>query len=238
MTIPKRIANCPILEALAELRFEPSVPEDAVFGLVYNAVRADFPTVENLPASQIPDFVKNVDPNLKFAPHYKMTKGDFIFQIGPRAVSLSNANKYAGWDVFSKNIYHMIDKMLSANVLKSISRIGLRYINYFPQNIFDSSNLCFSLGEKQLGQFNSTITTEIQDGEFTNVLRVSNNAQLQMQAKQISGSVVDIDTVMAGQIEVDRETLIRVIENAHVAEKKLFFTFLRPDFIETLSPEY
>jgi hypothetical protein len=41
MKLPVSISPCPIVESVTEVRFETTVPEDAVFGLVYQALKAD-----------------------------------------------------------------------------------------------------------------------------------------------------------------------------------------------------
>ena len=51
MKLPVTISPCPIVEAVAEVRFETLVPEDAIFGLVYQTLKTDFPKVETLPVA-------------------------------------------------------------------------------------------------------------------------------------------------------------------------------------------
>jgi len=72
MKLPLKISPCPIVEALLEIRFTTVIHPDAVFGLFYNALKSDFPKVDNLPILQIPDALRATDPNLKYKPLYKI----------------------------------------------------------------------------------------------------------------------------------------------------------------------
>ena len=47
--LPKKITPCPILEAVVELRFDPSVEEGVVTGLVFSQMKGKFPKLERLP---------------------------------------------------------------------------------------------------------------------------------------------------------------------------------------------
>ena len=239
MNIPKRINKCPILEALAEIRFAPSVPSDAVFGLLFNALRSDFPSVEKLPPAELPGFVVSAEPTMMHSPHYRLASDNFVLQIGPRIVSLSVTNGYIGWRIFSQKIKAVFEKVISANVTNDISRFGLRYINFFEDNIFDVSTLVVRLKDTNLGKYSSMVTAEIPEGEFRNVVRVGNNAKVKTnEAKQLSGSIVDIDTFLEGHFQATQQEIVKVLEKAHCVEKQLFFNLLSQEFIESLEPEY
>ncbi len=66
MKLPKRLKRNPILEAIAEVRFLSSVPNDAVIGLVFSSVQDIFGKPENLPILQLPAALREADPNLKY----------------------------------------------------------------------------------------------------------------------------------------------------------------------------
>jgi len=39
--LPKSIETCPIIEAIFEIRFESTVPGDAIFGIIYNEFKTE-----------------------------------------------------------------------------------------------------------------------------------------------------------------------------------------------------
>jgi uncharacterized protein (TIGR04255 family) len=87
---PTKISPCPIIESIVEIRFKTKLIPDAVFGVLYNAFKEDYPGLIKLPILQLPAPVRDSDPNLIFQPHYRLSCKDFLLQIGPRVISLSN----------------------------------------------------------------------------------------------------------------------------------------------------
>jgi len=237
--IPKKISPCPIIEAISEVRFEPLVPTEAIFGFIYKEIQVDYPTVDKLPILQLPDFMRESDPTFTFAPHYKMSNENFIIQVGPRVLSISNINDYIGWPIFSVKIFELLKKILQLGIIGDIQRISLRYINFFENNIFNISNLKYFLRDDFLGQFGSMITVEIPSDGLMNAIRMGNNAEIKIDADHIlKGSILDIDTFRPGPIRPDFSELVNIVEQCHETEKHLFYKILKTDFISGLNPEY
>ena len=101
--LPSRIEKCPLIDALIEFRFEAAIAKSAVFGVIYNLIRNDYRgNVINLPILQIPEQIREVDPNLKFKPLYRIEGDKFIIQIGYDVLSISSKMPYVGWPEFSQ----------------------------------------------------------------------------------------------------------------------------------------
>ncbi len=234
--LPLSINPCPIIEAIFEIRFESSLPGDAIFGIVYNQFKDEFQNVEQLPILQLPAAIRSQDPNLKFSPHYKIKKDNFIIQIGPNVFSLTNVKEYCGWKVFSEKILDTYHKVSELNLIKRHTRTALRYINILPDiNVFEKSNLGINLNDTTLGSNQINFMAEIPHEHGASNLRVINFAEAIFENKPIKGSIVDIDThVQHEKFENFKDT----VECAHSAEKKLFFNLLKKEFIETLNPVY
>lgn len=234
--LPLTIDPCPIIEAIFEIRFDSSLPGDAIFGVVYNQFKDEFQDVEQLPVLQLPAAIRAQDPNLKYTPHYKIKKDNFIIQIGPNVFSLTNLKEYCGWDIFSKKITETYQKLTDLEVIREQSRTALRYINILPDvNIFACSNLDIQLNEEKLGGRQINFTAEIPHSHGISNLKVINFAEAIFNNKAIKGSVIDIDT----QVNIEEfKTFTEAIECAHIAEKELFFNLLEYDFLSTLNPIY
>ena len=232
--LPLTINPCPIIEAIFEIRFDSSLPGDAIFGVVYNQFKDEFQAVEQLPVLQLPAAIRAQDPNLKFTPHYKIKKDNFVIQIGPNVFSLTNLKEYCGWELFSKKIVETYNKLLELGLIHKQFRTALRYINILPNvNIFANSNLDIQLNDEKLGENQINITAEIPYAQGASDLKLINFAETIFDNKAIKGSVVDIDT----HVDLDKfNTFMEAIECAHIAEKKLFFNLLEKDFLSTLSP--
>lgn len=239
MDIPTKITPCPIVEAIAELRFVTNLPDDAVFGVIYNKFHNEFGKPDKLPVLQLPDAIRSQDPNLIYVPHYKFHKGDYIMQVGPKVLSLANVKEYVGWDKFSDKIKETFEKLSELEIVDRIERFGLRYINLFADiNIYEKSMLQIQLEDKNLSKNDNNLTIVMKTGDFASKLIMVNNAQVKLQIpdKTTKGSIIDIDVSLENKIKF--ENVNEKIENAHREEKKLFFSLLNPAFLKTFNPEY
>ncbi len=193
--LPIKIDPCPIIEAIFEIRFESSLPGDAIFGIIYNQFKDEFQPVEQLPILQLPAAIRAQDPNLKFSPHYKIKKDNFIIQIGHNVFSLTNVKEYCGWEQFSEKIINTYNKLTDLNLINKQLRVALRYINIFSDiNIFSNSNLDIQLNDKNLGDNKINFTGEIPYEQGASNLKLINFAEAIYENQVIKGSVVDIDT--------------------------------------------
>ncbi|NJY61437.1 TIGR04255 family protein [Salinimicrobium sp. CDJ15-81-2] len=234
MKLPKRIDPCPIVDALVEIRFSTKINSNAVFGLIYNSLQPEFESVENLPIQQLPEPVRSSDPNLRFKPHYRVKSENFIVQIGPDVLTISSHPNYLGWTRFSEEIYRILSKVEQVGIINKVSRIGIRYINFFQEDVFKLVNLNVNLGEKPVKYNNTVVRTEFDQGDFRSTLQIANNAN--MNGK--SGSIIDIDTFISFDTNNFFEKKEDLINTGHQKEKELFFSLLKEDFLKTLKPIY
>lgn len=234
MTLPINISPCPILDALLEVRFSSKINSNAVFGLIYNVLQSDFGKVESLPILQLPDVVRASDPNFKYKPHYRISNNNFVIQIGPDVLAISSFPKYVGWDLFSKTIFDILQKIEKVGIINKIERVGIRYVNFFENSIFDKINLKVCIGTENILYKNTVVRTEIEQGDFNSTLQIANNA---INGAKI-GSIIDIDTFTISNLDSFFDNKIDVINNGHTKEKELFYSLLQHDFLNTLNPKY
>ena len=122
--LPKKISPCPIKEVICEIRFHSNLPEEAIFGVLYSKLQTEYTKVERLPILQLPQVVRSQDPNLNYAPHYKLSNKNTIILIGPKVFSLANVGEYVGWHHFSNTIYKTHEKVKDV-VISNIQRVSL-----------------------------------------------------------------------------------------------------------------
>lgn len=238
MKIPKKITPCPITEAIVEIRFDSEAPPDAVFGIVYTALKDTYPKNEKLPILQLPEILRNKDPNLIFKPYHKLTNENFIIQVGPKVLSISNINTYVGWDEFFGKIQDCLSKVQSLDIVSKVFRIGIRYINFFDFDIYDRVDLQLLLKGTQFKTSQLVLRAEIPSGDFLSILQIVNNAEVQIGGVSKKGSLIDIDVILQKDFEGFSKDMEGIVQNGHIEEKKLFFTLLKDEYIETLNPEY
>ena len=234
MKLPKLIEPCPILEASVELRFDPKIHPSAVFGMIYNTLQAEFPKVESLPILQLPEPLRLADPNLRYAPHYKIYNDSFVVQIGPTVIAISTIPKYLGWDLFSQKIFEIIEKIESLRIINGIIRIGIRYVNFFDINIFNNINISVCISSKNIDYRNTAIRTEIENGAYKSTLQIANNIP---QLSKV-GSIIDIDTHINTGLNDFFSKKRDLINDGHIIEKELFFSLLSEDFLTKHNPKY
>ena len=145
VSLPKRVRNCPIIEAVLEVRFETEFDHDAVYGSVYSIVKSEWAKGEKLPITEIPTFIRDAEPTLKFSPHYRLTKGNLLLQIGPAVISIVSKPPYVGSEALFQEFNSVFDKLSEAEIFQKFIRVGVRYIDFFDNNIFDGLNCNFTL---------------------------------------------------------------------------------------------
>jgi uncharacterized protein (TIGR04255 family) len=235
MKLPKTITPCPIKDALLEIRFSTKMHPNAVFGLIYNALRHDFLNkVESLPILQLPEALRAADPNFRYKPHYKISNDTIVVQIGPDVLSISSFPKYIGWEAFSKKIISIIDKVEKIKIIDKVNRLGIRYVNFFESDIFTNINVKICIQEKNINYKNTVIRTEIGHKDFKSTLQIANNAYNQTTA----GSVIDIDTFKENGLDDFFKQKETIINSGHTKEKELFYSLLKKEFLTSLNPEY
>jgi len=239
MKIPKKIDPCPIVEAIVEIRFDSNLPGDAIFGVIYNQFKEDYPKFTKLPILQLPEAIRSRDPNLIFKPHYKIQKDNFLLQIGPKVFSIVNIGEYCGWDSFYENILKAFGTISQLNIVERVMRFGLRYVNVFEKfDIFKQSDFKAVLKDKPYEDVKADISIELPSGDYIHKFKIVNHATITVENKNIEGSVIDIDISYEKQTDMFFKNMNEIIETSHIEEKKIFFGLLKQSYIDSLNPIY
>lgn len=237
MNIPSKIDPCPLHEVIMEVRFDSSYDEGAVFGIIYNQIKGEFEKTINLPILEMPSSMRKNDPNLKYLPYYRIlskANDNILIQIGPKVFSVIITNEYPGWDSFFEKIEYGLKKLEDSGVASKITRLALRYVNFFEENILLKSNLSIKLNNDQLNSYTSTMKFEIPDGDFMSLLTISNQAVKPEKDKVLKGSIIDIDTYIQNEwpdFFLQRKS---ILNNCHQIEKKLFASLMTEEYTKTL----
>jgi len=243
MKVPVRLKDDPILESILEIRYEPSIPDDAVLGVVYSQMRSDFDPPQQLPVVNIPADIRRSDPNFRYMPLYTFSRDNFFFRLGPRVLVFSHVAPYAGWNGWAAFISMVIEMIGNTGFITGVNRIGLRYINFFEStHLFTDGNIRITLAEKQISREATTIRTEIPDGDFVKVLKVANQATVTASADKTprNGSLIDIDCVNVAAMSQGSflSNYQQTIATAHEKEKELFFSVIEGSILDSRRPEY
>lgn len=238
--LPIKLGSCPIIEALIEIRFETGIFPSAVFGLIYDCIKEDYPgKVEPLPILQLPEQLRSVDPNLKFKPHYRLQNDKFMLQIGPDVLTISSLHPYCGWENLKPHAVHILGNIFTKKVFNKVTRLGLRYVNVFNTVVVDKLNICLKINDNEHLKFNTQIRTEIPEGSFISILQVTTKAKVSTTTNIYrEGTILDIDTCRVYADNHFIENYGHELDAAHLIEKKLFFKLIKEDYLLSLKPEY
>ena len=240
MQLPRRIHPDPIVDSIVEIRFDAQIDRNAVFGVLYFALRDQFPNVEPLPILQMPEMVREADPMFAHRPQYRISNNDYQIQIGSNVLTIGVLSAYPGWEAFSSIIQGIYNKLSPLGVIGTVKRLGIRYISFFEGNIFDNLRLQLSVPGHEQGGFPTTCRFELPNGPFINTLSLANHTTLQRvnAGVTMTGSIVDIDTSLTGELNDFFSQMPELIDKAHQLEKELFYSLLTEEFLARLNPEY
>jgi len=240
LKLPKKITPCPIVESVIEIRFDSEIPPGAIFGVIYDSFKDIFPNEPvNLPILQLPEQIRNNDPNLLYKPHYRISDETFLFQIGPKSISLINKDEYVGWNNLSPKTTECFQKVKDLQIIKNTKRFGIRYINFFEGlDIYDKINLKLLLNEKTLESDKIFVKTSLNSGDFTRDLKISNKSEIEQSGNKKLGSIIDIDVYLKENGNTIIDQFDSILKDAHTKEKELFFSLLKEDFLKEFNPEY
>jgi uncharacterized protein (TIGR04255 family) len=213
-TLPKRISPCPIKEAVLEIRFESTLPPDAISGMAYDRLKASFPKMDKLPILQLPSQLLSADPELKFKPHYRLSGDSAAVSVnmGPTVISFVMTEPYPGWTEFSGQYKKILSQIIEANFISRVTRVGIRYVNFFETDVFNLVTLSTSLGDQRLISNDMTVRIMIAQGNFKNTLTISNNVKVKSGKEPLkSGSILDIDSFTDTPTDV-RTVIARLLD--------------------------
>ncbi|MBU0482830.1 MAG: TIGR04255 family protein [Proteobacteria bacterium] len=243
--IPKKLRKEPLIEAVCELRFKSDKDSisDLLPGLIFQKLDKRFPNVQKLPASALPPVVLKNDPNLRYIPTIKLTGEEPIsIMIGEHVFSLSATRPYVGWEKFLSTINELLVILKQTSLITFPERISLKYIDILLAEeglTLDALNLELHIGGNRITTEPVHLRTELNAGEFTNVIQISSPAQVPLDKGPIlKGIVVDIDTIsltMPTDFWSNQEDFLN---RAHVVSKSMFFNLLKTETITFLEPEY
>jgi uncharacterized protein (TIGR04255 family) len=130
-----------------------------------------------------------------------------------------------------------LQKIDNLGIIENVERFGLRYINYFPEDILENIDLKVYINDKKPESKNLILRLEMQRDKFTQILQIAQPTTVSGRPNEL-GSIIDIDIVMENSTMDFFKDADILLEDAHNKEKLLFFSLLKPTFLEKLNPIY
>lgn len=235
MAKAQKIAKSPIIDAVIQINCTFQVNQDAVVGLILGLLQANkihIDKFDKLPISNIPEQIRKSDPNLKNSPIFRLQCGNYSIFTGLYGFSIGIILPYQNWAEF-KEFTLQIFNILKETIIKGISAISIKYVNFFKSNIFDNINCNITLVDRKITNIPTIFRTEIQEDKHIKVLQISNGVHLRNIAQNIDadGSIIDI-SVLCKNVSI--ETVDDLLESAHTYAESMFFELLNEDYIKLL----
>lgn len=239
--LPDKITPDNLKDTVVEFRFLSDTPHEVLAGLVYQEIRNSF-TVLPRPAAPA---IWQLDPqrSIQFGgdESVQFINDNVKIQLADRLLVFNSLDKYPGWKPYFRCVGDVMKNLFEKGLVKSISRIGLRYISEYPEmSVFEVMKerpvLSLPHGEGQ----NITYRTEIRKADYTIVLNVADRVTRQGPVPSESFfSLIDIDVFKAFNHPLPNvEMVLNTTDDLHKIEKQVFFGILKEDYIKTLNPEY
>lgn len=242
--MPAKLRKSPLLEALFEVRFVPVVEGagDVLPGLIFGSLRSKYPRVEQLPAAGVPRAIRASQEALIYqASHRLHGSGGASIQLGDRLGAVSTTS-YPGWAGFRSMILELVGALGATGLIKTVERFSFRYINVLTTSGDGKQlpllNLNVELVGRSPDERGFLLRTELGSGDITSTVQIAPNATAKGPNNvEISGLLVDIDTVVKSPGSTFANEPAPDLEKAHRVVKETFFSLLTKETLTGLGPE-
>ena len=246
--VPRRLELEPLVEVIWQVKFEPQPKTsvgDLLPGVLYSTLKATRPGVllHPLPAASIPSTIARNDPNLRFAPKYRLEdpESPILYQVGDRFVGLHCKKPYVGWERFKELLFALMETLKDSGLVPVPQSHSLRYIDLLtldPAPDLSALQLDLTIGKQVIASRPMQLRLELPDEHFTHVLQIATPAQANLSEGPSEGTIIDLET-SKNQPPIDWPATHEEVNSLHDRCKDFFFqNILTEEAILKLKPEY
>lgn len=245
--IPTKLGKEPLIDVVCGVSFDSDISAEALLpGMLLSKISGKQPKFETLPAGQLPQMVRDSDPNLQNAPLMRVVIDEqFSVLIASKWLGVGCQMPYAGWSAYKQMITTVFAVLGDAPFVKSINRHSLKYVDLLKDQDADARlsrfNLCIEIAGRKLSNQATQLRTEISEPPFLHAATIISPATAQQpDGTTYTGSVVDVDTHRVETMSVKDflQNLPTLLDAIHTANKEFFFDLLSKNGLEELEPTY
>lgn len=245
--LPTRLRKDLLVGVIFEIRFESVVPLSSILpGLLFKNMPGS--SITKTPVSEIPDSIRNSDPNLIYAPLVVLETPKYQIHIGDKVLQVIYNIPYDGWLSFKSVIMDIYRQVIGYGLINKVSRYSLKYIDIIEAEKTTSLdkmlNINLSMGGIKLDFNTSQARTEIHNADSVVVIQLAGGARADFTNSSVrsrEGFLIDVDcirTVTFMELSSFEEELSSGLEELHDIAKDYFFSFLTDEALILLEAEY
>lgn len=253
MQLPVKLGKEPLVDAIFGLEFESDQPVvDLLPGMLMQKLKESGvrPTVSHLPHSGIPREIRQQEPRLQKEPQIRLDFNDIFLVVGDKVLAVGAKIPYIGGVEFKKRVGQMLADVFSFNLITSIDRYSIKFINLIEghreDNLIQNLNLNLKVGDfdpsRQGGNFQ--VKFEVDDDDLFSKVQVVNHVEITIDGKEGNkeGLLLSIETIDEGfQSKSSSEFIEKMpsyLDKVHLGNKNKFFSFLSHEGLKYLEAEY
>lgn len=246
-TLPRRLRNEPLLEALFECRFTAHLPVSSILpGIIFSEFDREEKQLERLVESQIPESIRNNDPNLQYAPLVRLRLQNYMVLIGDCSIAIACNLPYRGWNDFKSIIIRIVKLINKSKLINKITRYSVKYADLIqssdPADQATLANLTLRIGSHSLIKESYQVRMDVPVDGFINVIQIISGVKATKPDKTIlEGVLITTDTIKnADNIPIEQleQGFDDALDRIHCVNKKVFFDCLTEQTLMRLGPEY
>lgn len=244
--LPTKLKKEPIVDAVFEIRFKSVAPVSMILPGVFFSRLDGEKTLSELPAAQIPKHVRDIDPNLQFAPTQQIQWNGFVISFSDKSIVIGCKLPYPGWTAFKRAIGNVIDILKSTQLVTDVDRFSIKYVDLIETSSLEEQinalNLNLTVANHQLTNQVFQCRIEVPEDSYIHLIQLVVGAQVTKPGEgPKDGLIIDIDTICnfsSLQLSVLVDELDQKLNQLHMVNKKMFFSCMTDDVIESLGAEY
>jgi uncharacterized protein (TIGR04255 family) len=246
LRLPKTLEREPLVDAVFEVRMGGS-PQlaDLLPGALFGQLTPR-PTLQRLPAAEIPQPIRDQDPNLAFSPTIRLDWGNFAISFASRNLVIGCKLPYPKWPAFKAAILDIVTKVAQVGIIGPVERYSVKYINIIQAPTLAAQiakiNIAVRVGDVEAKEDHLSIQVHSNEGETLHIMSVMTGAYAGMlNGSTVFGAIVDIDSIRTATFPdfgIFAANLELAVESLRQENKMKFFSCLTEAAIQEMGPKY
>lgn len=246
--LPKKLGKEPLIDVICGINFTSEIsPVDGILtGLLVSKLQEKKLKFETQPASQLPQVIREQDPNLQNAPLMRVVVDEcFAILIGTKWLGVGCLMPYAGWPKFKEMIVRVFAVLNDATFITTIDRHSLKYVDFMEndgdEHTLKEFNLDLMIANRKLTTESTQLRTEIVSNSFIHAVSIVSKATIASGDRTgKEGAVVEVDTHRIEKFTKQEflENLSDLLDEIHIENKTFFFDMLSDEGLKRLEPKY